>query len=212
MGHFQKGLSFIIKYFYEFISIVLILTIFICIFFISFNSSIKDIDFTETGELLWPSPGYNGINSYFGKRNAPTSGASTFHKGIDIAAPQGSEYVAVTNGTITFAGFLGGGGYTVTLTDENKINGEIKYSYCHSDPNFIVSVGQKVVKGQVIGKIGPKNVYGVEGNKYFDSNGNPTNGATTGPHLHFGMRIDGEYVNPLNYLRNKQLQKVCRNL
>lgn len=150
---------------------------------------------------MWPAPGYFGINSYYGKRHAPTSGASTFHKGVDIAAPQGSEYVAVTNGTITFAGFLGGGGYTVTLTDENTENGIIKYSYCHSDPNLIVSIGQKVVKGQVIGKVGPKNVYGVVGNKYFDSYGNPTNGATTGPHLHFGMRIDGEYVNPLNYLK-----------
>ena len=152
---------------------------------------------------MWPAPGYNGINSYFGKRNAPTSGASTYHKGIDIAAPQGSEYVAVTNGTITFVGFLGGGGYTVTLTDDNTENGIIKYSYCHSDPNLIVTVGQKVVKGQVIGKVGPKNVYGVEGNRYYDSKGNPTNGATTGPHLHFGMRVNGEYVNPLNYLRKK---------
>ena len=179
------------------------MTIFICIFFIPQNSNIKVINYLETGELLWPAPGYFGINSYFGKRHAPTSGASTFHKGIDIAAPQGSEYIAVANGTISFTGFLGGGGYTVTLTNENKENGEIKYSYCHSDPNIIVSVGQKVVKGQVIGKVGPKNVYGVQGNRYFDSKGNPTNGATTGPHLHFGMRINGEYVNPLNYLKNK---------
>ena len=62
-------------------------------------------------------------------------------------------------------------------------------------------VGEKVKKGQIIGKVGPKNVYGVPGNKYFDSKGNPTNGATTGPHLHFGMRINNEYVNPLNYLK-----------
>ena len=191
----------ITKFFYQFISIIFIFILFVCIFFIPLNSNIKVVEYVETGELLWPSPGYYGINSYFGKRHAPTSGASTFHKGIDIAAPQGSEYIAVTNGTITFAGFLGGGGYTVTLTDENTESGIIKYSYCHSDPNLIVSVGQKVVKGQVIGKVGPKNVYGVEGNRYFDSSGNPTNGATTGPHLHFGMRIDGEYINPLNYFK-----------
>lgn len=46
-------------------------------------------------------------------------GASTFHKGIDIGAPEGFDFVAVTNGTITFVGFLGGGGYTITLTDSD---------------------------------------------------------------------------------------------
>ena len=179
-------------------------TILISIFFIpifySNYSNIQFVEYIDTGNVLWPAPGYYKINSYFGKRNAPTSGASTYHKGIDIGAPQGSPYIAVTDGTITYVGFLGGGGYTITLTDSNTENGEIKYSYCHSDPNFIVFEGQDVLKGQVIGYVGPKNVYGVKGNQYFDSNGNPTNGATTGPHLHFGMRINGEYVNPLNYL------------
>ena len=47
--------------------------------------------------------------------------------------------------------------------------------------------------------MGPKNVYGVPGNQYHDSDGNPTNGATTGPHLHLGFRIDNSYVNPLDY-------------
>ena len=74
-------------------------------------------------------------------------GASTFHKGIDIGAPEGFDFIAVTNGTISFVGFLGGGGFTITLTDSNKSNGEIKYSYCHSNPNFIVKVGDYVTKG-----------------------------------------------------------------
>ena len=66
--------------------------------------------------FVWPTPGYTRINSYFGKRNAPTAGASTFHKGIDIGAPEGTTFIAVADGEITFTDFLGGGGYTITLT------------------------------------------------------------------------------------------------
>lgn len=182
---------------------MIILTITICIFFIPTlklqNQTITIIDYEPTESLLWPAPDYYRINSYFGRRTAPTSGASTFHKGIDIGAPEGSSFVAVTDGTITFTGFLGGGGFTITLTDDNSENGKIQYSYCHCNPNFKVLAGDKVVKGQIIGQVGPKNVYGVPGNRYTDSNGKPTNGATTGPHLHFGIRVDGAYVNPLDF-------------
>lgn len=66
--------------------------------------------------------GISRINSYFGRRVAPTSGASTFHKGIDIGAPEGFEFVACSDGTISFASFLGGGGYTITLTALDKTN------------------------------------------------------------------------------------------
>ena len=194
---------FFIKYFYVFFLSLVFLTIFICLFFIPtfevHNSNITIIDYEQTDSLLWPAPGYYKINSYFGKRIAPASGASTFHKGIDIGAPEGSSFVAVTDGSITFTGFLGGGGFTITLTDDNSENGKIQYSYCHCNPNFIVSVGDKVVNGQVIGQVGPKYVYGVPGNRYTDSSGKPTNGATTGPHLHFGVRVDDVYINPLNF-------------
>ena len=138
--------------------------------------------------------GYTKLSSHFGKRNAPTSGASSFHYGIDIPAPQGTKFIAVADGEITFREFLGAGGYTITLSFDN-----FKVSYCHCDPNFIVKVGDKIKQGQVIGCVGPKNVYGVKGNQYSDSNGNPTNGATTGPHLHLGIRVDGDYKNPLDY-------------
>lgn len=57
----------------------------------------------------------------------------------------------------------------------------------------------RFLSGQVIGKVGPKYVYGVPGNKYSDSSGKPTNGATTGPHLHFGIRVDGNYKNPMDF-------------
>ena len=166
---------FFIKTLNQFFILLIILTILISIFFIPVNSvnngNITIIDFIEDGNLIWPAPGYHRINSYFGKRNAPTGGASTYHKGVDIGFPQGKPFVAVTDGTITFLNFLGGGGYTITLTDSNGI----KYSYCHCDPNFIVSKGQKIKKGQVIGYVGPKYVYGVPGNPYHDSKGLPTN-------------------------------------
>jgi len=191
---------FYIKTLNQFFTTIIILTILICIFFIPTssidNENITIIDFIEDGNLLWPAPGYYQINSHYGKRKAPTGGASTYHKGIDIGIPQGEPLVAVTDGEITFTDFLGGGGYTITLTDI----GGIKYSYCHTDPTYIVKKGQNVKKGQIIGYVGPKYVYGVIGNQYKDSNGLPTNGATTGPHLHFGMRINGNYVNPLDYL------------
>lgn len=155
------------------------------------NSEI--LDFNPNG-FVWPLPGYTKISSYFGNRPSPTSGASSSHSGIDIPAPVGSKFIAVNDGEITFASFLGAGGYTITLSFDN-----LRVTYCHCDPNFIVTVGDFVKKGQVIGHVGPKNVYGVPGNQYIDSDGNPTNGATTGPHLHLGIRLNGAYQNPLNY-------------
>lgn len=151
------------------------------------------IAFNPNG-FVWPLPGYTKISSYFGKRVSPTSGASSSHSGIDIPAPPGTKFIAVNDGEITFTQFLGAGGYTITLSFDNH-----RVTYCHCDPNFIVKVGDVVKQGQVIGYVGPKNVYGVKGNQYKDENGKPTNGATTGPHLHLGIRVNGKYQNPLNY-------------
>lgn len=72
-------------------------------------------------------------------------GASSSHSGIDIPAPQGTQFIAVADGEITFCQFLGAGGYTITLSFDNY-----KVSYCHSDPNFIVGVGDTIKQGQVI--------------------------------------------------------------
>ena len=161
--------------------------------FVSYSSTeyIK-FDISSSG-YAWPIPGYNSITSYFGYRASPTSRSIFISLCLDIGAPEGTKLIAVTSGEITFASFLGGGGYTITLT-----SGNIKFTYCHVSPNYIVEVGDFVTQGQVIGYVGPKNVYGVKGNQYFDENGNPTNGATTGPHLHFGVRVDGEYIDPLS--------------
>ena len=171
------------------INLIIILTILISIFFIpiiqkndlNYNTAEKEIlEFNPNSfGFIWPIPGYTQISSPYGKRNAPTSGASSFHYGTDIPAPEGTKLIAIHDGEITFRSLLCAGGYTITLSFDNY-----KISYCHVSPNFIVSIGDIVKQGQVIGYVGPKYVYGVAGNIYSDPFGNPTNGATTGCHLH----------------------------
>lgn len=131
---------------------LLVLTI--CLLFIP-NISANQFysDFTNDGysfiisdeEYVWPIPGYTSITSPFGRRSSPTNGASSYHKGIDIGAPQGTGLFAITSGKITFTGFLGGGGYTITLTC-----GDMKFTYCHVSSHYIVNEGDIVKKGQLI--------------------------------------------------------------
>lgn len=82
----------------------------------------------------------------------------------------GTNIIAIFSGQVTFTGFNGANGYTVTIT-----NGNISSSYSHVSPNFIVYKGQYVNQGEIVARVGPKNVYGVPNNPYRDSNGNPTN-------------------------------------
>ena len=107
----------------------------------------------------------------------------------------GAKILAISSGTVTYVGFSGAGGYTVTVQYEN-----FTISYCHVSPSFLVCVGEYVLKGTIIANVGPKNVYNVPNNPYKDSNGNPTNGATTGSHLHLTIKKDGKAVNPLDYI------------
>lgn len=161
--------------FYRFGLVIIIITLLICFLFVPLidsnllpnSSNIGDGYFFDLSdsEYIWPTPGYTTITSYYGKRISPTSGASSFHSGIDIGASEGSKLIAITSGKITFTGFLGGGGYTITLT-----RGNMKITYCHTSPTYIVKVGDIIQKGQIIGYVGPKNVYGVKGNPYKDSN------------------------------------------
>ena len=145
--------------------------------------------------FLWPAPNYSTITSYFGYRKKPTSGASAYHSGIDIGAPNGANVIASFSGTVKYTGFLGGGGYSIVIS-----NGIFSAQYSHLSPVFYCKTGDYITKGSIIGTVGPKIVYGVSGNKYKDENGNPTNGATTGPHLHFTIKKDGKAVNPLDYI------------
>lgn len=195
----------IIKLFIAILSIfIFIPTLFIPTFSSQQNlNSIKDIqqdslykfEISNTG-FVWPTPGYTRINSYFGKRSSPTKGASSFHQGIDIGAPQGSTLVAIASSRVSSLGFQGSGGYSIVLKASN-----LQFIYHHVDPNYIIKVNDVVKAGQIIGKVGPKNVYNVPNNSYKDSSGKPTNGATTGPHLHLTIKKDGQAVNPLDYFK-----------
>lgn len=151
---------FIQNLFQKFISFIILFSIFISIFFIpiiqssnlnQYNSPNKEIISINPNGFTWPIPGYTSISSYFGKRTAPTSGASSFHYGIDIPAPEGTKLIAIADGEITFCSFFGAGGYTITLSFDNY-----KVTYCHVSPNYIVHVGDFVQEGQVIGYVGPK--------------------------------------------------------
>ena len=188
--------------------------LFVCIFFtpvitsgsFTYQENLdSEIISVNPNGFVWPLPGYTRISSYFGKRVSPTSGASSSHSGIDIPAPEGTKFIAVADGTITFTQFLGAGGYTITLSFDNY-----RVTYCHCSPNYIVKVGDTVKQGQVIGHVGPKYVYGVKGNQYSDSSGKPTNGATTGPHLHLGFRINDKYVNPLFYKGDNKPMRMIK--
>ena len=147
-------------------------------------------------DFFWPLPGYNRISSPFGKRTSPTKGSSSYHQGIDIPAPQGTSIFSVLSGTVIFTGFKGAGGHTISIKSNNMI-----ISYCHVSPNYRVSVGQEIKKGELISTVGPKYINDVINNPYKDSTGKNTNGATTGCHLHLGIKNNGQFVNPLQFFK-----------
>lgn len=189
-------LNFSLKNFY--------ITFFILVIIIFFITSILTIQLSSSnsiygnssldGEFIWPLPEYSYISSYFGKRSSPTAGASSYHSGIDIPAPEGTPIFAVCSGIVTFASWGAGGGYTIVVENNN-----FSISYCHVSPNFRVSRGDTITAGYLISNVGPKNIYNIINNPYKDSNGNPTNGASTGCHLHLTIKKDGIAVNPLIY-------------
>ena len=79
------------------------------LFFLIITTSSSTLENT----FVWPLDGYTYISSYFGYRTSPTSGASTYHSGIDIPAPEETTILAVCTGTVTFASWGAGGGYTI---------------------------------------------------------------------------------------------------
>lgn len=129
-------------------------------------------------KFLWPIRGR--ITSPFGWRTHPIFKSRTFHSGLDIAGPYNGSVKAADNGKVIYVGWYGGYG-KVVMIDHGKINGKsITTLYAHLN-SFNVSNGQRVQRGQVIAKEG-------------------TTGYSTGPHVHFEVRINGKPQNPLNYL------------
>lgn len=195
--------------FFKYVKICIII-VFILVFFsvtllsldpiYSSNKSDSDISsVTSVLDFIWPIPGHTTVSSPFGKRTSPTSGASSYHSGVDLPAPEGTNLYAIADGVVLFASWGAGGGYTITYQLSNYSN--IKVSYCHVSPVIYTSKGSQIHKGELVGTVGPKNVYGILNNPYKDSNGNPTNGASTGCHLHFTIKENNKAVNPLKFYK-----------
>ena len=128
------------------------------------------------GRLGWPCPSSSRITSQYGYRIL--FGVRDFHTGVDIGAVTGSNICAAESGTVILAAYGWNGGYGNYMI-LNHGNG-LTTRYAHASALY-VSAGQSVAKGQVIGAVG-------------------TTGNSTGPHLHFEVRINGAHQNPLNYL------------
>jgi murein DD-endopeptidase MepM/ murein hydrolase activator NlpD len=128
----------------------------------------------STGSLMWPVPSLHTITTYFTWR------WGSFHYGIDISGSSayGKTIVAADGGVVTAAGWDGGYGYRVVIRHNNTLS--TLYGHCSK---LLVSVGQKVSKGQAIALVG-------------------STGNSTGPHCHFEVIKNGQKVNPLGYVRN----------
>ncbi|MGN0371790.1 MAG: murein hydrolase activator EnvC family protein [Enterocloster sp.] len=124
----------------------------------------------------WPCPSSSRITSGFGDRESPTEGASSNHKGIDIGAGTGASIVAAADGQVVISTYSYSAGNYIMIDH----GGGVSTVYMHCS-QLLVSKGAKVTKGQVIAKVG-------------------STGYSTGPHLHFGIRSGGTYVDPQRYV------------
>jgi murein DD-endopeptidase MepM/ murein hydrolase activator NlpD len=125
------------------------------------------------GQLARPVPGR--VSSGFGKRVHPISKTVKMHNGVDMNASQGDRIIAAEDGVVILSGVKGGYGNTVMVDH----GGGMVTLYAHQS-KLGVSVGQSVTRGQTIGWIG-------------------STGQSTGPHLHFEVRLNGSPTNPVNY-------------
>lgn len=130
-----------------------------------------------SGKMYWPTPGYTRITSPYGWRIHPITKKRSMHTGVDIAAPNGSTIKSAEAGTVLEVAWRGAYGRVIMVNH----GGGIVTLYAHTSAS-LVQVGQQVTRGQAIGKIG-------------------TTGWSTGPHLHFEVRVNGDTFNPMNYLK-----------
>ena len=127
-------------------------------------------DASHTTPSIWPTQGY--VSSPYGLR----FGGTEFHQGIDIAAEMGTPIVAAADGVVTAAGWNGGYGNMVDIDHGSGV--VTRYGHASA---VAVTVGQQVRRGQVIAYVG-------------------STGRSTGPHLHYEVRVGGQPVNPAAYL------------
>ena len=130
---------------------------------------------TSLSNLQWPVPSCTLITSRFGYRVAPTTGASTYHGGLDIGAGMGASIVAAGAGDVIYAGANGGYGNCVMIDHGDGV----VTVYAHMS-SIGVSYGQYVTAGQYVGAVG-------------------STGVSTGPHCHFEIRINGAQTDPAAY-------------
>ena len=124
-----------------------------------------------TGSFSWPCTGI--LTSRFGYRSLL---GSTYHSGIDIGNSYGTSIYASDGGTVTYSGWMSGYGYLIIIDHGNGYQ-----TYYGHNSSLVASLGQKVHKGQLIARMG-------------------STGRSTGNHCHFGIKLNGTFVNPLNYL------------
>ena len=133
-----------------------------------------NIAFRGTGQLILPCLGE--VTSGFGWRMHPVLGYERFHSGLDIGADYGTTIHAADRGTVIFAGWYGGYGNAVIIDH----GGNITTLYAHTSELYVVE-GQNIQRGQTIASVG-------------------STGLSTGPHLHFEVRRDGEPTDPTAFL------------
>ena len=135
---------------------------------------IVEVGSKKTENFLWPTTGANKISAYYGYTSA-YFGGSTFHAGIDISCPTGTHVKSVMSGTVTCAAWSGDYGYLVVIDHGNG------YSTYYAHNSYLnVRKGQYVDQGTWISNVG-------------------STGRSTGPHLHFEVRMNGKTTNPMNY-------------